>query len=90
MPILFVSGIVWPSSLIPQLLTDLSYLIPAIPAIHAMLQLSKMGGQWQNSIHLWLALWLMVVVYGTLVCYLISRKQQKNKSIILRNTDAGI
>ncbi|CAH0992095.1 hypothetical protein SIN8267_02210 [Sinobacterium norvegicum] len=75
MPIIFISGFVWPSALIPGWMIDLSYVIPAIPAIHAMLQLNQMGGLWQHSIDLWLGLWLMVAVYGSLACYLIARRQ---------------
>jgi ABC-2 type transport system permease protein len=75
MPIIFVSGFVWPSLLIPNWIVELSYLIPAVPAINAMLQLNQMGGQWQDSINLWLGLWLLVAVYGSLACYLVSRKQ---------------
>ena len=75
MPIIFISGFVWPSALIPNWMVELSYVIPAVPAIHAMLQLNQMGGHWQDSINLWLGLWLMVAVYGSLACYLIGRRQ---------------
>jgi hypothetical protein len=49
--------------------------------MQAMLQLNQMGGQWQQSISLWLALWLMIVVYGGLACYLVGRKQDQQRAI---------
>jgi ABC-2 type transport system permease protein len=79
MPILFISGFVWPAALIPSWMIDLSYTIPAIPAMQAMLQLNQMGGQWQESITLWWVLWMMVVVYGCLACYLVGRKQSQRR-----------
>ncbi|ROS05362.1 ABC-2 type transport system permease protein [Sinobacterium caligoides] len=75
MPILFVSGFVWPSALIPDWLVTASYAIPAIPAIHAMLQLNQMGGAWVDSLPYWLGLWLMFVIYGLAACWLVGRRQ---------------
>ncbi|WP_192021982.1 ABC transporter permease [Shewanella sp. WPAGA9] len=63
MPILFVSGFVWPIALIPDLLVQLSQVIPAVPAIMAMLELSQMGAGWTSVLPLWIHMWTLFVLF---------------------------
>ncbi|MCE9685898.1 ABC transporter permease [Shewanella sp. AS16] len=57
MPILFVSGFVWPLALIPDPLVCLSQLVPAVPAISGLLQLNQLGAAWTDVLPKWLQLW---------------------------------
>ncbi|MGL5394834.1 MAG: ABC transporter permease, partial [Shewanella sp.] len=65
MPILFVSGFVWPIALIPDPLVLGSQMIPAVPAIMGMLELNQMGASWASVLPKWLQLWgLFAVFFG--------------------------
>lgn len=57
MPILFVSGFVWPVELIPTPLLVIADLLPAIPAIQGMLTLNQMGADWSSIMPMWWHLW---------------------------------
>ncbi|MCF1429014.1 MAG: ABC transporter permease [Shewanella sp.] len=63
MPMLFVSGFVWPLVLIPAPLVWLSQVFPVTPAIMGMLKMNQMGASWQQILPYWLQLWLLVVVF---------------------------
>lgn len=69
MPILFLSGFIWPLELIPEPLIWLSQLIPAIPTIQGMLQLNQMGASWQSVASLWLQLWGLTLFYFVLAYF---------------------
>ncbi len=69
MPILFVSGFVWPVELIPAPLQAVSQLIPGVVIIKGMLQLNQMGADWQSVAPLWWQLWGLVLFY-LLLAYL--------------------
>lgn len=77
MPILFVSGFVWPISLIPEPLVWLSQIVPAIPAIMAMLKLNQLGADWSVILPLWLHLWLLFAIYFALACYGFTRHKRQ-------------
>ncbi|MBV7315305.1 ABC transporter permease [Shewanella sp. NIFS-20-20] len=66
MPILFVSGFVWPLALIPEPLVWLSQAVPAVPAIMAMLTMNQMGSGFAAIIWPYCQLWLMVLIFGML------------------------
>ncbi|WP_394203770.1 ABC transporter permease [Shewanella waksmanii] len=57
MPILFVSGFVWPVELIPTPLLMVADLLPAIPAIQGMLTLNQMGADWRSIMPMWWHMW---------------------------------
>jgi ABC-2 type transport system permease protein len=79
MPILFVSGFVWPLALIPEPLIWISQIIPAVPAIMGMLELNQMGASWTSIMPKWLQLWGMFGVYFTLAVYGVSRRLKANR-----------
>ncbi|MBB1475602.1 ABC transporter permease [Shewanella sp. SG41-3] len=76
MPILFVSGFVWPIALIPQPLVVASQVIPAVPAIMGMLELNQLGAGWSAVLPKWLQLWGLFAVFITMAIVAIARKQQ--------------
>ena len=74
MPILFVSGFVWPTALIPEPVVAISQIVPAVPGIMAMLELNQMGASWQSIMPQWLQLWAMVVVFFALAYWGVSKR----------------
>lgn len=66
MPVLFVSGFVWPLTLIPSSLVWLSQLFPVTPAIMAMLELNQMGASWSHILPYWLHMWLLLLLFTPL------------------------
>jgi ABC-2 type transport system permease protein len=74
LPLIFSAGFVWPLSMLPAALHDLSQLVPAIPAIQAFLKLNQMGADFYQIRPLLLQLWLQAAVYGSLSWWLVSRK----------------
>ncbi|MBB1440702.1 ABC transporter permease [Shewanella sp. SG41-4] len=76
MPILFVSGFVWPIALIPEPLVLASQVIPAVPAIMGMLELNQLGAGWSAIMPKWLQLWGLFAVFVTMAIVAIGRKQK--------------
>ncbi|MCK8045839.1 ABC transporter permease [Shewanella sp. 1CM18E] len=74
MPILFVSGFVWPTALIPEPVVAVSQIVPAVPGIMAMLELNQMGASWQSIMPQWLQLWAMVVIFFALAYWGVSKR----------------
>ena len=74
MPILFVSGFVWPTALIPEVVVAISQVVPAVPGIMAMLELNQMGASWQSIMPQWLQLWAMVVIFFALAYWGVSKR----------------
>ncbi|QBF82766.1 ABC transporter permease [Shewanella maritima] len=66
MPILFASGLIWPTMLIPEPIVWLSQLIPAIPAMMAMAQVNQMSADWSMVFNLWLQLWGLFLLFSAL------------------------
>ena len=77
MPILFVSGFVWPIALIPEPLVFVSQIVPAVPAIMGMLELNQLGAGWTAILPKWLQLWGLFVVFFCVAIYSV-KKQQKH------------
>ncbi len=80
MPILFVSGFVWPLELIPDPLIWISTFIPAVPAIIGMLQLNQMGASWASIMPLWLQMWGLFVLFFMLALYGVSKRLKREPS----------
>ena len=74
MPIMFVSGFVWPLALIPEPLIWLSQVIPAVPAIMGMLELNQMGASWTSVMPKWLQLWALFAIFFMLAWYGVMRR----------------
>ncbi|MCL1068448.1 ABC transporter permease [Shewanella olleyana] len=74
MPILFVSGFVWPLALIPDLLVQVSQVIPAVPAILGMLELNQMGAGWMTVLPQWLQMWALFALFSLLAYIGVKRR----------------
>jgi ABC-2 type transport system permease protein len=79
MPILFVSGFVWPLELIPTPLIWLSQTIPAVPGMMGLLKLTQMGADWHSLIGLWLQLWGLFVVFFVFAIIGVKYRQRQFK-----------
>lgn len=79
MPLIFLSGFIWPTAAIPPLLTALSKAVPVIPAISAYLALNHLGADFHDILEPWAILWLQTLLYGALAWYLLRRNLQTQK-----------
>lgn len=79
MPLIFLSGFIWPTAAIPPLLTALSKAVPVIPAISAYLALNHLGADFHDILEPWAILWLQTLLYGALAWYLLHRNLQTQK-----------
>lgn len=77
MPVLFVSGFVWPIALIPEPLVAVSQVIPAVPAIMGMLELNQLGALWSAVQPKWLQLWGLFAVFVCLAIWAVAQKQKQ-------------
>ncbi|RJF89155.1 ABC transporter permease [Oleomonas cavernae] len=65
MPLLFISGISWPTEAIPAGLEMIGRLIPSSSAIPALVRVNQMGATLAQVRHEWLTLLALALLYGT-------------------------
>ncbi|MCT8987980.1 ABC transporter permease [Shewanella phaeophyticola] len=82
MPVLFVSGFVWPIALIPEPLVMISQLIPAVPAIMGMLELNQLGAGWLAVMPKWLQLWGLFAVFACIAIMRVAARQKQAKVML--------
>jgi len=76
LPLVFASGFVWPTHLVPWPLLFLANFVPSTPAIQAFLRLNQMGATFDQILPLWEQLWAQAIVYGCLAWWLLRRAQK--------------
>ena len=67
-PLLFMSGISWPSSEIPTIWKYVSWLFPSTFGMNGYLRIMGNGASIADIRHEYIGLWCQVVVYATLAC----------------------
>lgn len=67
-PLLFMSGISWPSSEIPTIWKYVSWLFPSTFRMNGYLRIMGNGASIADIRHEYIGLWCQVVVYATLAC----------------------
>lgn len=67
-PLLFMSGISWPSSKIPTIWKYVSWLFPSTFGMNGYLRIVGTGASIADIRHEYIGLWCQVVVYATLAC----------------------
>ncbi|GGQ15026.1 ABC transporter permease [Shewanella litoralis] len=82
MPVLFVSGFVWPIALIPEPLVMISQIIPAVPAIMGMLELNQLGAGWLAVMPKWLQLWGLFAVFACIAIMRVAARQKQAKAML--------
>jgi ABC-2 type transport system permease protein len=66
LPALFLSGMSFPSECQAGWVRSLAQAFPSTFGIRGFLQLGEMGARFGQTLHAWGALWVQVLVYGTL------------------------
>ena len=79
LPLIFLSGFIWPLSAIPAALVEISRIIPVIPAIQAFLALNQMGAEFSDILPLLQQLWLCALLYGCLAWWLLRKNCATNR-----------
>jgi ABC-2 type transport system permease protein len=74
MPLIFSSGFIWPESALPQPLVLVLQMIPALPAIKALLGVNQLGAGYADIVPQLAQLWLCAGFYGALAWYLAGRR----------------
>lgn len=84
-PLLFLSGISWPGSAIPDFWRYFSYLFPSTFGINGYVKIHNMGAELQQVRTEYTALWIQAVVYFISAC-LVYRRQiemsRRNSKVI--------
>src|SRR5574344_2503077 len=78
-PLLFISGISWPSSNIPAFWKYLSYLFPSTFGINGFVKLTNMGATLYDIKREYTALWIHSVVYFMLALLIYVRLYRSDK-----------
>ena len=73
MPIVFSAGFIWPSELIPTVLTDVMHLLPSGFAINGFLTLNQQGAGLNSVLSNMMGLYGLCLVYG--LCLWISNRK---------------
>ena len=89
MPIIFTAGFVWPTMMIPDLIRNLSHLIPANHGIIAMLKINQMGADWTDVLDQWLELWGLFALFFAFAIYNISKRQRKIRLAHCNSSEAS-
>ncbi len=81
-PIFFLSGIAWPTEMMPDFIIYLSKLIPAVPAINALVRLNQMGADFHEVLPEFFNLLALCILYGTLATLFSYRTLIRQKKLI--------
>lgn len=68
LPLLFLAGVSWPQSGIPEFWQSLAYLFPSTFGIRGFIRMNSMGATLHDVNHEYQMLWIQVVVYFLLAC----------------------
>jgi len=77
LPLVFCSGFVWPTHLLPAPLFFVAGFVPSTPGIQAFLRLNQMGASLDQIMPLVGQLWAQTFGYGILAWWLLKRAQNK-------------
>lgn len=67
-PLLFISGISWPGSAVPDMWKAISYVFPSTFGIHGFVAINNMGASLADVEHDWYMLWVQAVIYMLTTC----------------------
>lgn len=67
-PLLFISGISWPGSAVPDLWKAISYVFPSSFGIHGFVAINNMGARLIDVRHDWNILWVQAIIYFFTTC----------------------
>lgn len=67
-PLLFISGLSWPGSAVPEAWKAVSYLFPSTFGIHGFVAINNMGANLGEVQHAWCMLWVQAGIYLLTTC----------------------
>ncbi|MER3384088.1 ABC transporter permease [Pectobacterium aroidearum] len=76
-PIVFLSGFIWPVEMIPAPLNWLAQWIPAVFTIQGILRLNQMGADFSQIDAFWWHLWMLAALYGLLAWGMLGHRQRQ-------------
>ncbi|WP_225086699.1 ABC transporter permease [Pectobacterium colocasium] len=76
-PIVFLSGFIWPVEMIPAPLNLLAQWVPAVFTIQGILRLNQMGADFAQIGAFWWHLWLLAALYGLLAWGMLGYRQRQ-------------
>lgn len=76
-PFLFISGVSWPGSNIPEFWKIISYVLPSTFGINAFQKVNSMGSLLEDVTFEYQALWCQVVFYFATTCITMSIRKRK-------------
>ncbi len=79
MPLVFLSGFIWPTEMLPAPLSMLSQWVPAVSGIQGILKLNQMGASFEQIAGIWWHLWLLAFLYGGLAWWMLRYRQKQFK-----------
>lgn len=74
LPLLFLSGLIWPRSMLPLPLAWLAALLPSTWGIEGLLQLNAQGAGWASVLPLWGRLWALAAGLAVLAGWRLRRQ----------------
>lgn len=78
-PLLFLSGILWPASAMPGMWKAISYIFPSTFGVNGFVKINSMGATLAEVYNEYVALWIHVAVYFLLACFVFSREIRRSK-----------
>ena len=81
-PLMFISGISWPKSAIPDYLLWLGKLFPSTFGIEGFVKINNAGATLSEVTPEYVSLWILAVAYLCLACFLYHREMSKQKNRI--------
>ncbi|MCQ2128502.1 MAG: ABC transporter permease [Bacteroidaceae bacterium] len=82
-PLLFLSGILWPASAISGTWKAISYLFPSTFGVNGFVKINSMGATLQEVYPEYVALWIQTAVYFLIACFVYRREIKKSKKITI-------
>ncbi|MEI7184859.1 ABC transporter permease [Pectobacterium carotovorum] len=76
-PIVFLSGFIWPVEMIPAPLNWLAQWVPAVFTIQGILRLNQMGADFAQIGAFWWHLWMLAALYGLLAWGMLAYRQRQ-------------
>ncbi|MBR6078145.1 MAG: ABC transporter permease [Paludibacteraceae bacterium] len=80
LPMLFISGVSWPQSNIPDLWRYISYAIPSTFGINGFQKVNTMGALLEDISFEYKALWIQTIVYFILSCVALAIRKNRLKA----------
>lgn len=77
--LLFISGVSWPESAIPEAWKKVAYIFPSSMGIQGYVKLSSMGGMLSDVKHEYVTLWMQTAIYFVTACMAYGREVRRSK-----------